>query len=699
MKKLFILVPILLLVITNVYSNGVAIIDGKNGLYLRLNEIDVEISVENQVAIVKTIQRFKNTSGSETKIKYAFPLPPGASATGLRWKTNGSWSEANIGATPQDTTLPGPSGEINENLKQYLGETPLYFDIMDLVQADSLIEVEITYVELLPYSFGNVQFVYPNNYSLIQSSYVNLQEFYFNLTSSRKIDSLRIVSSHPVSSLSNDGFKGEASSEVYESPANEDFIVSYTLNLEELGLFSLSTLIPSSELPDELGGFFLFVAEPDPSTTTDVINKIFTLIIDRSGSMEWEDRLIQAKSAASYIIQNLNEGDKFNIVDFARFATNFRDTHVEYNNANKTAALEYIDQLEPTWTAELSGTNISGAFDTAIPQFSAANDSTANIIIFLTDGEATWGILDTEGILSHVQSLVQQNETQISLFTFGLGQNINVQLLTLLASQNNGLSEFVGNDEVEERIKDFYRKIRYPVLLNAKVSFSPSIITETYPITLPSLYKGQQMHVTGRYNELLPVTVTLSGTAFGDEISYDYQLELSDSANTKYQFLPKVWAKQKIEYLLIQYYSLDPNSTEAQEIKNQIIDISISYTVISPFTSFQNPVGIKDDVVSTNTEYIPNQIELLGNYPNPFNPSTKICFKVHSNFSDYAIIKIFNSIGELIRVIAVNINKPGIYEILWDGSDQMGKMVSSGTYIYIIDFGELLLHGKMQLIK
>ena len=59
------------------------------------------------------------------------------------------------------------------------------------------------------------------------------------------------------------------------------------------------------------------------------------------------------------------------------------------------------------------------------------------------------------------------------------------------------------------------------------------------------------------------VQITLSGTAFGKSVSYNYDIPLSDSSITSYQFLPKIWAKRKIESLLIRYYALSSASEEA----------------------------------------------------------------------------------------------------------------------------------------
>ncbi|MDO9577476.1 MAG: PKD domain-containing protein [Candidatus Cloacimonadales bacterium] len=83
--------------------------------------------------------------------------------------------------------------------------------------------------------------------------------------------------------------------------------------------------------------------------------------------------------------------------------------------------------------------------------------------------------------------------------------------------------------------------------------------------------------------------------------------------------------------------------------------------------------GIKDYEIK-----IPPDHDILGNYPNPFNPSTTIAFS--SEFCDQEVtIKIFNIKGQIVQEL-----KPGIYSniVIWDGNDLIGKPVSSGIYYY-----------------
>ena len=692
--KRFYLFVILVLFSASLFANGVCIENAETGVWLQLVESSVDVQIENQVCIVTTTQKFLNTLPTPFSLKYAFPLYEDASATGLRWEIEDTWYEAIITATEPDT-IPGGSN-MNYYLEQYLGDTPLYFSSEDaFIQPDSLFQVELTYVQLLPYAFGDVDFYYPNDYSLLQATILNSQELHLELNSFRTIEEFELISHTPTNILNNGNY-AELDFLEFESIADTDYHMQYSLSLDELGLFSMSTYLDPANVPDEHGnGFFTFIAEPEPENSGNVIDKVFTLMVDRSGSMNG-NKIVQARNAAAFIVNNLNEGDLFNIIDFGTDIASFADEHVPYTPENQTAALNYVENIL------INGyTNISGAFDVAVPQFAAVNDSTANIIIFFTDGMPTVGITGTYELVSHVQNLISQTETGINLFTFGIGNDVNAQLVTLLASENNGLSVLLGDDELEEVITNFYLMIRNPVLINTEISFTPAnIVSEVYPDPLPNLYQGIQMIVSGRYIEPGMITVSLDGDAFGQPVNYEYEMSLSDTTNSQYQFLTKLWAKSKIEHLLIEYYSLDPNSPQAEAIRNLVIEISINYGVLSPFTNYSGPgTGIIEKEIPETENTLIQPYELLGNYPNPFNPSTTISFSIKNDYTGFVLIKIYNSKGQFVKLLALQVNGQGSYEIFWDGTNKKGETVSSGLYFYTVDFGDAILTSKMLMLK
>lgn len=671
-----------------VYPNGVAIKDAETSVYFRLLSSDVDVTVYDQIAIVVATQRYLNNTGEKSKIKYAFPLDESASGIGLRWNLGGVWYSAIISPSPQDTTLPGGGGG-NPTLEQFLGDTPLFFNLEDSIPNDSILIVELTYVQLLPYDFYEVDFNYPNDYSLIQEEILDRQHIHFLLESQRTITDIELHS-HTAGSISYNDSIAEFDYEVFETVANMDYHAVYKLSPDDLGLFSYSTYITDTAFQcDEYGnGFFTFIVEPDPQS--EIIQKVFTLIIDRSGSMSG-DKIVQARDAATYIVNNLNDGDYFNIVDFSSNVSDLFEDHEAFDISSQSTALDYISGMIAN-----GSTNISGAFSTAIADF-AANDTTmANIIIFFTDGQATAGITDTEGILDHIQSVITFNEVQdLQIHTFGIGENTNESLLSQIASQNNGLSEFLGDDELEEVITSFYRKIRNPVLVNTEMAVDPPVLSEIFPTPLDNLYLGQQLIVTGRYDTAETINVIFSGDAFGQPQSYEYTVDLADTTIPTYQFLMKLWAKKKMDNLFVLYHTFDPDSPEAEEIKNEIIDISICYNVMSPFTSYTGG----GDIVFIEYEEM-DSMEEFGDqlcyvFPNPFLSEAYLNFLVKESVYDLAHISVYDMYGRLIAVETIQLHGKGQYQFLWNGNDSKGNPVAQGQYFITIKYNNKLLTAKV----
>lgn len=93
----------------------------------------------------------------------------------------------------------------------------------------------------------------------------------------------------------------------------------------------------------------------------------------------------------------------------------------------------------------------------------------------------------------------------------------------------------------------------------------------------------------------------------------------------------------------------------------------------------------------------PNSFHLLSNYPNPFNPTTNIEYYI--NISGNAELSIFNINGQKIKTIVSEYQKPGSYRYNWDGTNQSGIQVSSGTYFYNLKLENQIRAKRMILIK
>ena len=93
----------------------------------------------------------------------------------------------------------------------------------------------------------------------------------------------------------------------------------------------------------------------------------------------------------------------------------------------------------------------------------------------------------------------------------------------------------------------------------------------------------------------------------------------------------------------------------------------------------------------------PAQVKLLGNYPNPFNPSTRIAFDLPREMS--VRLSVFDIRGHLVATLVNGSLGAGNQEILWNGQDSRGSNVSSGIYLYRLETSDGMQAGRMTLSK
>jgi hypothetical protein len=95
---------------------------------------------------------------------------------------------------------------------------------------------------------------------------------------------------------------------------------------------------------------------------------------------------------------------------------------------------------------------------------------------------------------------------------------------------------------------------------------------------------------------------------------------------------------------------------------------------------------------------VPGVYSLSANYPNPFNPSTKIDFSIPKDGN--IKINIFNINGQLVATLVDNFVMQGNYTVTWDGRTSDGAMAASGVYFYQLRApNNTVITKKMSLIK
>ncbi|KAA3597975.1 MAG: T9SS C-terminal target domain-containing protein [Calditrichaeota bacterium] len=112
--------------------------------------------------------------------------------------------------------------------------------------------------------------------------------------------------------------------------------------------------------------------------------------------------------------------------------------------------------------------------------------------------------------------------------------------------------------------------------------------------------------------------------------------------------------------------------------------------VVRMITGINSAVGIKEE------SYKPISFSLSQNYPNPFNPSTSINYELGITNYELGRLSIFNTLGETVKEFEIANSKGSV---IWDGTNEIGKNVSSGVYFYELKIGNQSQKRKMVLMK
>ncbi len=529
------------------------------GLKIRYQRVN--ITVEDQIATTHIDQLFVNDNDWMLEGNYLFPLPEGAAVSQLTMWIDGTPIEAKILGKDEARQI---YDEIVRQLRdpallEYVGTDAIQANVFPIPPHQER-RIEIEYSQILPADNGTIHYVYPQTTDLYTNTPLENQSIRLELRSNEAIRTI-YSPSHPVAIQRDGEFQAVAGFEGSNVNADKDFELYYTVSSQEIGLNLLSYKETGQD------GFFLLLVAPSIEAE-EIIAKDVILVLDTSGSMEGE-KMMQAKEAAAYVVAHLNEDDRFNIVSFSTGVRNFTPT---LNSASDSGGYrDFISRLEA-----VGGTNISQALLEAVGQADRQRPTT---IIFLTDGLATEGITDTPLLLESIQQAAPSN---VRIFAFGVGNDVDTTLLDSLTQNHRGTTTYVRPfQSIDEEVSSFYAKVSAPVLADLKLDFENIVVEQMYPQQLPDLYAGSQLLLAGRYREGGPAAITLSGTINGRTETFTYADNFFRNEGGE-AFIPRLWATRAIGHLLGQIRLHGENA----EMVQSIVNLSIRYGIITPYTSY-----------------------------------------------------------------------------------------------------------------
>ena len=131
-----------------------------------------------------------------------------------------------------------------------------------------------------------------------------------------------------------------------------------------------------------------------------------------------------------------------------------------------------------------------------------------------------------------------------------------------------------------------------------------------------------------------------------------------------------------------------------KSIFNIAIVLVFLITVINSFADdknkhfYKSSDGIGSGVSSINSD----DYKLHQNFPNPFNPVTKLSYKI--DVKGHVTLKVYNLVGQIVRVMVNEVQEPGKYEVKFDASD-----LSTGVYLYKLQINDFTSVKRMTLLK
>ncbi len=532
--------------------------------YLAVKNHNVTVTIDNQLAKTHVDETFVNPSDYQLEGTYIFPLPDDATINDFAMYVDGKKLEGQVLDRAQARQIYEEIVRRRRDpaLLEYVGRNAFQARIFP-IPPHSEKRVEIDYGQVLKNEGGLVKYIYPLNTEKFSPDPLANVAVNVSIKSDQALKAI-YSPSHQVSVTRSNDYNASVGYEASNVKPDRDFVLYYSVSSSELG----ATLL--SYKPDgKTDGFFLLLVTPQVKTEQQgVIAKDVILVLDTSGSMQGQ-KIEQARRALKYVLEQLNPSDRFNVITFSTGVVPYASS---LQPASARADAErFVDQI-----AAGGSTDINRAMLEAL---SDSDRERPTIVIFLTDGLPTAGETDTQRILDNVDGAAGSN---VRLFTFGVGDDVNTLLLDSLSEKHRGASAYVRpGEKIDETVSDFYNKVSTPVLSDVNVDWGGIQVSDVYPYPLPDLFAGSQLVIAGRYRDSGPVTITLKGNVNGQPQTYKFEdLNLKSAGGD--EFIAPLWATRKIGYLLAQIRLHGEN----QEAVDEIVALAVRYGIVTPYTSF-----------------------------------------------------------------------------------------------------------------
>ncbi|GAB6165644.1 hypothetical protein JCM19992_16440 [Thermostilla marina] len=565
-----------------------------------VESLEVQARIDDQIAQVETTQTFVNHGSRPVEARFVFPLPYESAIDQMTFMVDGK-------------EIPGKILPAEEARRRYE-------EIVRRNRDPALLEwvgYGMFQTNVFPIPPGGKRTV-SLHYSYLCRSFEGMNDFLFPLStakySAKPLKNLSIRVSIRASDAVKNVYSPTHDVDVERHGENrvtvewqeeqilphQDFRLLFNISHDPLAARIISYRPDRDE-----EGYFLLLASPPVKPGGKPLKKTVVFVVDKSGSMSGK-KIEQVKEALRFVLDNLEEGDLFNIIAYDSNVEAFEPELQAFSPKTRRKASAFIDGLYAG-----GSTNIDAALRTALSQLH--DPERANYVVFLTDGLPTTGERNEAAI---VRRAIEANEVDARLFCFGVGYDVNARLLDRLARASHGQSEYVlPNEDLEERVARFYRRIQAPVMIECELDVvvddretASSPVSRLYPKPPFDLFAGEQLALVGRYKRGGDVVFRLSGKVNGKSQAFTFEGRFKDyDHNEQTAFVEKLWAIRRVGEILDQIDLEGKN----EELIEELVALATKHGILTPYTSFLADENVPITDLTGNARLAERQLESL----------------------------------------------------------------------------------------
>ncbi|MFO0927285.1 MAG: VIT domain-containing protein [Gemmataceae bacterium] len=551
-------------------ANGLLIPEDKSLPPLAMLNHKVTIAIEDQVAVTRVEQTFRNHTPRQLEATYLFPVPKGASVDRFTmWvdgkETKGELVEANKAreiytSIVRRTQDPG--------LLEYLDHQLFRMRVFP-VPPNGDQKVSLRYNSVAGKEGKLVEYVYP--LKVDGKAIETLENFVIEAKVKSQHGVINVYSpTHPLALRRINDNEVQVSFDKSKGSLDRHFQLYYSTGKEDVGL----TALTHRPLTSEKGFFTLLISPRFSLGDSQRIPQDVVLVMDTSGSMRGA-KMDQARKALKYCLDQLGAKDRFGLISFATTVNPYEERLLDASSEQAARAKRWVDDLDAT-----GGTAINAALEAAL-KMRSSDAARPFTVVFFTDGLPTIGETDADRIF---KNFVAKNSAHTRVFTFGVGDDVNAALLDQLAENSRALSTYVRPaEDIAVKVAGMYTKMSSPVLTNLKLTTTGDVrLVDQYPPELPDLFTGGQVVVMGRYSGKGPTAIKLTGMVGKEAKEFVYEITAPEKTDDSREFVEQLWARRKVGFLIDQIRI----NGEKPELKDEVMALAKKYGITTPYTSW-----------------------------------------------------------------------------------------------------------------